>query len=54
MTDRTEYCQAQFLPMDRLPTEILPLVANLLPLDALREFRLISSRLTGVAYPVLT
>ncbi|KAI8626620.1 hypothetical protein F5Y19DRAFT_466394 [Xylariaceae sp. FL1651] len=40
--------------MDRFPTEILALVANLLPLAALREFRLVSSRLANVAYPVLT
>ena len=40
--------------MDRLPTEILVLVADLLPLAALREFRLVSSLLADVAYPVLT
>ncbi|KAI3333824.1 hypothetical protein F4824DRAFT_512991 [Ustulina deusta] len=39
--------------MDRFPTEILALVANLLPLAALREFRLVSSRMADVAYPVL-
>ncbi|KAI1291680.1 hypothetical protein F5Y03DRAFT_388343 [Xylaria venustula] len=39
--------------MDRFPTEILALVANLLPLAALRKFRLVSSRMADIAYPVL-
>lgn len=39
--------------MDRLPTEILALVAGLLPLAALREFRLASSLLAAVSYPAL-
>ena len=40
--------------MDRLPTEILALVADFLPLVSLREFRLVSVRLADIAYPVLT
>jgi hypothetical protein len=40
--------------MDRLPTEIIALVADFLPLAALREFRLVSRRLADVAYPILS
>ncbi len=39
--------------MDRFPAEILALIADILPLATLREFRLVSRRLADVAYPVL-
>ena len=40
--------------MNRLPTEILALVADFLPLVSLREFRLVSRRLASAGSPILT